>query len=222
MKDLFQIAAAEIGVKEIAGDKDTARIVDYAKEAGFKNITDDETPWCSIFVNWCCQQAGLQRTHKANARSWLTVGLPVDEPAPGDVVIFWRESPGSWKGHVGIFTGYSKNHQQVFTLGGNQKNSVSIQGYDADKVLGFRRLSTEGNLQIPSGDPALKTGSRSEEVKKLQMVLNDLGYHCGAADGMFGPKTAHQLKALQKDEGKTVDGVYGKDMVSVIENIFQR
>ena len=222
MKDLFQIAAAEIGVKEIAGDKDTARIVDYAKEAGFKNITDDETPWCSIFVNWCCLKAGLQRTHKANARSWLTVGLPVDEPVPGDVVIFWRESLSSWKGHVGIFVGYSKNHQKIFTLGGNQKNSVSIQGYDADKALGFRRLSSEGNLQIPSGDPPLKLNSRGEEVKKLQIVLNDLGYHCGANDGVFGTKTEAKLKALQKSEGKTADGIYGKNTAAIIENIFQR
>ena len=222
MKNLFQIAAAEIGVKEIKGDKDTARIVDYAQEAGFKNITDDETPWCSIFVNWCCLKAGLQRTHKANARSWLTVGLPVDNPVPGDVVIFWREDVRSWKGHVGIFVGFSKDLKQVFTLGGNQKNSVSIQGYDKDKVLGFRRLATEGNSEIPSGDPLLKVGSQGEEVKKLQQVLNDLGYNCGAVDGVFGPRTASRLKALQKAEGKKIDGIYGKGTQALIENIFQR
>lgn len=222
MKSLLQIAAAEIGVKEIKGDKDTARIVDYAQEAGFKNITDDETPWCSIFVNWCCMKAGLQRTHKANARSWLTVGLPVDNPVPGDIVIYWRDNPRSWKGHVGIFTGYSKDLTQVFTLGGNQKNSVSIQGYDASKVLGFRRLTDEGNMQIPSGDPPLKEGSQGEEVKKLQKLLNDLGYFCGAVDGIFGSRTATQLKVLQKAEGKKADGIYGKNTMALIENIFQR
>lgn len=222
MKDLLQIAAAEIGVKEIPGDKDTLRIVDYAQESGFKNITDDETPWCSIFVNWCCMKAGLQRTHKANARSWLTVGLPVDNPIPGDIVIFWRENPASWQGHVGIFIGFSRDHQQVFTLGGNQKNSVSIQAYDAAKVLGFRRLSNEGNTELPSGDPLLKEGSRGNEVKKLQLILNDLGYECGAADGVFGPRTAARLRDLQKAEGKTPDGIYGKDAMAMIENIFQR
>lgn len=222
MKDLFQIAVAEIGVKEIKGENDNAQIVAYAKEAGFMHITDDETPWCSIFVNWCCMKAELQRTHKANARSWLTVGLPVENPIPGDIVIFWRESSHSWKGHVGIFVGFSKNHQLVFTLGGNQKNSVSIQGYDATKVLGFRRLSTEGNMEIPSGTPLLKVGSRGDEVKKLQLLLNDLGYKCGAADGVFGPRTASQLMALQKAEGKKIDGIYGKDTRALVENIFQR
>lgn len=222
MKNLFQIAVAEIGVKEIKGDEDTARIVDYAREAGFKNITDDETPWCSIFVNWCCMNAGLQRTHKANARSWLSVGLPVDNPVPGDIVIFWREDIRSWKGHVGIFVGFSNDMKQVFTLGGNQKNSVSIQGYDKDKVLGYRRLATEGNSETPSGDPMLKVGSRGEEVKKLQQVLNDLGYFCGAVDGVFGPRTASKLRALQKAEGKKADGVYGKGTQALVENIFQR
>jgi uncharacterized protein (TIGR02594 family) len=222
MKDLFQIAVAEIGVKEIKGDEDSTRIVDYAQEAGFKNITDDETPWCSIFINWCCMQAGLQRTHKANARSWLTVGLPVDNPIPGDVVIYWRNDIRSWQGHVGLFVGYSKDHKVVFTLGGNQKNSVSIQGYDASKILGFRRLAVEGNMEIPSGNPPLTVGSRGDEVKKLQIILNDLGYNCGATDGAFGQKTETQLKILQKAEGKKADGVYNKDTMAMLENIFQR
>jgi len=222
MKDLFQIAVAEIGIKEIKGDQNTQRIVDYAKESGFNNITDDETPWCSIFVNWCCMKAGLQRTHKANARSWLTVGLPVEDPIPGDIVVYWRENPKSWQGHVGIFVGYSKDHRLVYTLGGNQKNSVSIQGYDASKVLGFRRLSTEGNMELPSANTLLKVGNRGDEVKKLQQILNDLGYKCGAADGVFGPRTASQLMALQKAEGKKADGIYGKDTLAMIENIFQR
>ncbi len=142
MQSLIKIAAGELGIKEIPGQDNEKRIIDYAKEAGFKGITDDETPWCSIFINWCCMKAGLQRTHRANARSWLSVGKPVENPVTGDIVIFWRERPDSWKGHVGIFMGYSKNRMQVFSLGGNQKNTVSIQAYDASHILGFRRLAS--------------------------------------------------------------------------------
>lgn len=222
MKTLLQVAAAELGIKEIAGSEDTARIVDYAKEAGFKNIEDDETPWCSIFVNWCCMQAGLQRTHKANARSWLSVGFPVDNPVPGDVVVYWRDSPDSWKGHVGIFMGFSKDRTLVFTLGGNQKNSVSIQGYQASSVLGFRRLSSDINLGVPSAKPELKKGSRGDQVLLLQSVLGELGYECGAADGVFGPRTELKLKAFQKAEGKDPTGIYNADTKSLIESIFQQ
>jgi hypothetical protein len=41
MKDLFQIAATEIGVKETKGAEHTPQIVKYAQEAGFKTIGDD-------------------------------------------------------------------------------------------------------------------------------------------------------------------------------------
>lgn len=220
MTDLFKIAVAELGTKEVPGDAHSPEVLKYAQEAGFNSITDDETPWCSIFMNWCCMKAELQRTNKANARSWLSVGRDTDDPSPGDVVVFWRESPDSWKGHVGIFVGFSRSRTRVFTLGGNQKNMVSIQPYDAAKVLAFKSLSPETNLDIPK--PTLKIGSRGVEVIKLQHTLNELGYPVGAADGMFGPRTEKMLKKMQAKEQITVDGIYGKQAQALIENIFQR
>jgi uncharacterized protein (TIGR02594 family) len=221
MKSLIKIAAGELGIKEIPGQEHEKRIVEYAKASGFKEVKDDETAWCSIFINWCCNEAGLQRTHRLNARSWLAVGLPVDDPVPGDIVVFWRERPDSWKGHVGIFMGFSKNRSRVFSLGGNQKNAVSIQGYDANSVLGFRRLTAETMNGVPKAKPALKLESRGEEVAKLQAVLGELGYDCGAADGIFGPRTESQLKAFQKEGGQEPDGVYGEATKTLIESIFQ-
>jgi len=220
MKNLVQIAAEQLGVTEVAGDEDNPLVVKFAQESGFQEITDDETPWCSIFVNWCCEKAELQRTYKANARSWLYIGLPVDNPSPGDIVIFWRDHPQSWKGHVGLFMGYSKDMSQVYVLGGNQRNSVSIQGYDANKVLGFRRLSSNGNLESPT--PTLQNGDTKDEVVKLQTILIELGYDCGAKDGVFGPRTERQLKALQRHESQTDNGIYDDKMKAVLENIFQR
>jgi N-acetyl-anhydromuramyl-L-alanine amidase AmpD len=55
----------------------------------------------------------------------------------------------------------------------------------------------------------LKVGSRGEEVKKLQENLNRLGFNCGAADGIFGPKTEAAVKAFQKANGLAVDGIVG-------------
>lgn len=220
MKNLIKIAAAEIGVKEFPKDADNPVIVKYAKEAGFKNITDDETPWCSIFINWCCEKAGLQRSHKANARSWLYVGKTVESPFTGDIVVFWRENPNSWKGHVGIFMGYSKSRNEVFVLGGNQRNCVSIQSYDASKVLAFQRLTVINGFEIPK--PILKAGSKGEEVEKLQLILNEMGYSCGAVDGIFGNKTTTQLSAFQKQEGiQEANGTYDQKTKTRIESIYQ-
>ncbi|MFV0376445.1 MAG: TIGR02594 family protein [Mangrovibacterium sp.] len=220
MKNILQIAFAELGVHEFTGAEHNPVIVKYAKEAGFTNITDDETPWCSIFVNWCCVQAGLQRTHKANARSWLSVGVPVDGPFPGDVAILWRDSPGSWQGHVGFFCGFSKDRTQVFLLGGNQRNSVSVQAFDAGKVLGFRRLTASGNLEIPK--PTLKLRSSGNEVMKLQTILNEMGFNCGSVDGVFGPKTEAKLIAFQKQVGlNEATGVYDQKTKDKLESIYQ-
>ena len=139
MIELLMTALAEYGVKE---DKDAGehnpRILEYLKEIGYAGIKDDETPWCSTFVNFCAKVAGLERSKKLNARSWLDVGEPVTDPQPGDVVIFWRESKTSHKGHVAIFI--NKNSTHHYVLGGNQGNMVQISPYANGRVLGYRRL----------------------------------------------------------------------------------
>jgi len=57
----------------------------------------------------------------------------------------------------------------------------------------------------------LRKGSRGTQVKVLQFLLNELGYDCGEADGIFGSKTTAALKAYQKAKGLTVDGICGKN-----------
>jgi uncharacterized protein (TIGR02594 family) len=209
MDNLFKIAVAELGQKEISGSRHNVNIVNYAKECGFTWVNDDETPWCSIFVNWVAKKAGLVSSNKLNARSWLQVGRIVDQtPEPGDVVIFWRESRDSWKGHVGFFFGYSGNQERVYCLGGNQGNQVSIAGYPEDNVLGFRRLTSSGKINLPN--KILKGGDKGDDVKSLQDALQMAGIDCGTSDGIFGTKTEEAIKKLQTMKtGLKIDGVYG-------------
>ena len=141
MNELLNIGLSQYGVKEIPGTKHNSTIVGYSKEIGYGGIIDDETAWCSIFLNWCALKAGLQRSKKLNARSWLNVGETVEEPQTGDVVIFWRESKNSWKGHVAIYVNHSESKKYINCLGGNQSNKVCIRAYKAEQLLGFRRLT---------------------------------------------------------------------------------
>ncbi len=219
MSKILKLAFEELGVKEIPGGTHEDRIVQYARESGIPNINDDETPWCSIFVNWIAFKLGLKKTDSASARSWNSVGKRTDNPQPGDIVVFWRESPTSWKGHVGFFLGFSNDRKLVFCLGGNQGNAVSIQSYDAKKVLQFRVLHEEKNLSIPR--PVLKKGSKGVEVEKLQLILNHLGYNCGDADGDFGSKTLKALQIFQADNRIGVDGIYGRQSQTKIESSLQ-
>lgn len=141
MNNLLNIALQEYGVTEIPGDENNPRIIQYAKDIGYGgSVLSENTAWCSIFLNWCAMKAGLQRSGKLNARSWLAVGQDIFDPQVGDVVIYWRDKVDSWKGHVGIFISYSEDKKYIYTLGGNQKNSVCIRPYWASRVLGFRRL----------------------------------------------------------------------------------
>jgi peptidoglycan hydrolase-like protein with peptidoglycan-binding domain len=58
-------------------------------------------------------------------------------------------------------------------------------------------------------EPVLKQGASGEVVKQLQSALKDLGYDAGAVDGKFGAQTERAVKAFQKAQGITVDGVVG-------------
>lgn len=208
MDKLLQVAVQELGQKEISGPEQNPSIERYAREGGsFEWLNDDLTPWCSIFVNWCAKQAGLKGSGRANARSWLLAGQPVSDPQPGDIVVFWRESPESWKGHVGFFFGFTREGKRVFCLGGNQGNQVSVSSYDVEQVLGFRRLVPGGLPAVP--DKILKRGDRGTDVKALQAALKQLQLYAGTDDGDFGPRTEKAIRLLQSMKNNLpVTGVF--------------
>ncbi len=127
------------GEEEIYGSSHNSKIVEMLNY--FANwITDDETAWCSAFVSFTSARAGYEHTGKLNARSWLDIGISViDDPKPGDIVVLWRVSRQSWKGHVAYFVRYSDDKSKVFLKGGNQSNEVTVSSYDSSRILDIRR-----------------------------------------------------------------------------------
>lgn len=142
MNKLLEVALTQYGLKEIVGAAHNPVILGYLDDIGFGFINDDETPWCSTFINWCALKAGLERTGKLNARSWLDIGqtVPNDQGQLGDVVIFKRGN-SDWQGHVAIYINETPDYINV--LGGNQGNEVCIKPYPKSKLLGIRRLRTK-------------------------------------------------------------------------------
>lgn len=57
--------------------------------------------------------------------------------------------------------------------------------------------------------PILRYGSKGEDVKTLQTLLNQHGFTCGAVDGVFGTKTYTALIAFQGYKNIVKDGVCG-------------
>lgn len=128
------IARGEIGVKEAAGAADNPRIVEYLRTTSLDEdeARNDETPWCSGFVNWCVERAGYAGTDSAAAASWLHWGQPTDTPTEGAIAVFRR--PGG--NHVAFYLGEKDGGIEV--LGGNQSDAVNIKVKDRADLRGFR------------------------------------------------------------------------------------
>ena len=144
------IAEGELGVTGINGDEHNPRIIEYLQTTTFPDEaiahSGDEIPWCSAFVNWCIEQAGLQGTDSAAARSWLfwNQGKPLSEPVFGCIVVFRRLIDGVDNGRAGHVGFWMKTEgDRVHVLGGNQSNRVSVDTYPLEHVLGYRFPRTE-------------------------------------------------------------------------------
>lgn len=132
------------GLKEVVGNNHNPDILAMFTGTGFDWVKDDETAWCSASLNYFCKKLGYQRSGKLDARSWLKMDVLVLKPTLGDVVILWRESPSSWKGHVGLYIASNDTH--VYVLGGNQSNMIKITPYPIERVLGYRRLKKQVDI----------------------------------------------------------------------------
>ena len=128
------VALQEIGVKEYAGAADNPRIVEYLSSTalGSEDLSNDETPWCSAFVNWCVVKAGYEGTDSAWAKSWLNWGMELETPRRGCIAVFSRNEGG----HVAFFIGESSSGIKV--LGGNQSDAVKISTYPTSRLLSYR------------------------------------------------------------------------------------
>lgn len=118
----FQWALHEIGVHE-QGNNSGPRLAQYRELA---KCGVDHDPWCAIFANAAFEVNGLPGTASALARSFARSPYfkPMEKPALGAVVVFWRGWKGGDRGHVGFYRGESDDY--IYTLGGNEADQVEI------------------------------------------------------------------------------------------------
>jgi uncharacterized protein (TIGR02594 family) len=142
----FEIAVAELGVHEDSRPgKHNARIVEYHKTTTLK-ANDDETPWCSSFVNWVIIQSGRKGTNNALAKSWLSWGQSVTTPSLGVIVVIRKRTAGfsnatgsSTGFHVGFYVSSTSTSVQI--LGGNQSDRVKKSNFmlSSYEIKGYRK-----------------------------------------------------------------------------------
>ena len=130
----FDIAMDKLGIKETPGAAATPEIIEFHQHTTLK-ATSDEVPWCSAFVNYCMDEAGITGTGSAAARSWLGWGKPINIPIQGCIVILKRGN-NPVQGHVGFYAGESSGTVRI--LGGNQGDRVCYSRFAKADVLGYR------------------------------------------------------------------------------------
>ena len=112
---------------------------------------------------------------------------------------------GFWCGEAdGVFD--AQTHKAVVAF---QKSA----GLKTDGIAGARTKYELGiaNPGSKANSTYLFWSSRGPEVVKIQQTLNNKGYSCGEADGIFGQRTYNAVERFQKAAGIKVDGVVGPE-----------
>ena len=151
-------------------------------------------------------------------------------PKIGDVIFYdWDDSgKGDCKGqaeHVGIVIDVKSN--KIYVEEGNKNNAVGekVLAINGRYIRGFATpdYASKADKSTPISKPIsnqnggtcmielneLKKGSKGNQVKTLQRLLNAVNSANLYIDGSFGDKTLQAVKAYQKKKGLYVDGIVG-------------
>lgn len=148
----IQVALRFLGVTEVVGKGSNPTIIgwrDALNKAGHKieGFSDDDVPWCGLFVAYVCFAAGKDvQEAPLWARNWAKYGkevatlkngklvnAPGMQPSLGDVLVYSRESGG----HVEFYIGETKD--AFVGIGGNKSNKVMISGIAKSRCIAVRR-----------------------------------------------------------------------------------
>jgi uncharacterized protein (TIGR02594 family) len=159
----FEEAKHLMGTKEGRGDLNNPEILDWAKDLDIKYPGDD-VAWCGLFVGHCVGSTLPQEILPGNplgARQWERFGEPTS-PRVGAVMVFWRISKQSGKGHVGFYVGEDNDAYQI--LGGNQSDSVCLTWLSKSRFLGARWPRNAAKLTSDIAEKKRDEGLSSNEA----------------------------------------------------------
>jgi len=156
----YQLATQEIGTRE-EGDNSGEAIARYRRLA---QAGQDRDPWCAIFANamFALCNPAVPGTKSASSQSFRSNSnfVKIDGPALGAIVVFWRISPNSGKGHVGFYRG--ETAESIYVLGGNEADMVQIAPMSKRQLIGYWWPATMPTpaireIVVPPGTPRQQT-----------------------------------------------------------------
>ena len=113
---------------------------------------------------------------------------------------------------VGTATSSFDNATEAGVLAFQRRHTSYADGVAGPETLKALYSSSAHKASSPSGiiGISLKEGSTSTSaVRLLQQKLKTLGFYTGSVDGAFGAGTTDAVKAFQRANGLTADGVAG-------------
>jgi uncharacterized protein (TIGR02594 family) len=137
----LEVATTYLGTQEVVGKGSNPKILAMVARVAvgpFKWIksffTDDDIPWCALFVNSCLAEAGVSGTGSLAARSFEAYGRQLVAPRYGCILVFKRKGGG----HVGFYVGETADGKLLRVRGGNQNNSVNDTWIQRDRLTSMR------------------------------------------------------------------------------------
>ena len=190
----------------------------YFRETGIS--MDQESRWsCSVFISWVCSKLQLP-CGKKDVDSWMKVGIGVEHPLPGDIVMVRGDSRDRTIGHLAFFLEFSEDCEKVYGIGSRTDQSVGVQAFDTTEVLGYRRVEVAKSRLVPHRH--LSLGSIGPEVLELQNLLSTYAEASADPPGIFGFATQQALRSFQSLSGLNADGVYGQKTAEIFQRLALR
>jgi len=193
---------------------------------------------CAQLTRYSCKAAGQELVSGANSQwtktAWDKKGTIDSLPDVPGVILYHINDKGRMS-HTGVYIGGGYAVEARGHSYGVVKTKVSSRSWthwaalpgvlDGAETPVEPPAAKDEQIPVPEAGGAtagesggktcmvelnvLKNGSKGNQVKTLQRLLNALGYSCGDVDGSFGPKTLAAVKKFQKAKGLEVDGYCG-------------
>ena len=162
---------------------------------------------CRGFTRWLLQQAGLDIAGAGATSQWDTSANWAQRgeisQMPDVVCVLFRRKDGRME-HTGMHIG----HGRVIHCSRNVEEGTLKSGGWTHYAIP-RGLYSPEEIPVSPMHRTLRKGSQGDDVRTLQTFLVAWGFEPGTPDGVFGKKTDAALRAFQKAQGLTVDGVCG-------------
>ena len=171
-------------------------------------------------------QAGVQTQSKLYSSSARYASSPVATADPdatrtltlgmtGNDVYALQERLIELRYLSGVADGVFGAETQAALIAFQKNNGLTADGNAGSstlkKLAGSCKAATRTTpTPAPAGTVTLREGDEGENVYILQAYLFELGYYTGRIDGRFSAETTEAVKAFQRANGLTADGIAGK------------